>query len=215
MLKRRRQAPGRLPHHRMAEEEHPLIVDSKQKGDCKMPDAIVIATDGSKQATNAVGVGAALAAKFGAEVALVHVLPDYISASVAQGLVALERLPKSAREEIVQLADIERKSSTFVESISPPSWISRPTVEAIGNLILDDAETLANSRGAAKVRRAVMSGDPATCILDAARNNRARFIVMGKRGLGRLAGLLTGSVSQKVSQLADCACVIVPESQDE
>jgi nucleotide-binding universal stress UspA family protein len=180
-----------------------------------MPDAIVIATDGSKQATNAVSVGAELAAKFGAEVALVHVLPGHISASVAQGLVALERLPERAREEIIQLADVERKSSTFVESISPPTWISPATLEAMGNLILDDAETLAKSRGAAKVRRAIMSGDPATCILEAARNSQARFIVMGKRGLGRLAGLLTGSVSQKVSQLADCACIIVPDSQHD
>jgi nucleotide-binding universal stress UspA family protein len=179
-----------------------------------MPDAIVIATDGSKQATNAVGEGARLAAKLGAEVTLVHVLPGHISATVAQGLVALERLPESAREEITQLADIERKSSTFVESVSPPTWISRASLEAMGALILDDAEALARSRGAAKVLRTIMSGDPATCILDAAGGSQAKFIVMGKRGLGRLTGLLTGSVSQKVSQLADCACIIVPDSRD-
>jgi nucleotide-binding universal stress UspA family protein len=175
-----------------------------------MPEAIVIATDGSKQATSAVDLGAQLAVKFAAEVALVHVLPDHISATVAQELVALERLPESARKEVVQLADLERKASTFVESISPPTWISRATMEAIGNLILDDAETLAKSRGAIKVRRIILSGDPATGILDAAHNNRTKFIVMGKRGLGRLAGLLTGSVSQKVSALADCTCVTVP-----
>jgi len=175
-----------------------------------MPETIVIATDGSKQATNAVGLGAELAEKLGAEIALVHVLPDYISATVAQGLVALERLPEKAREEIVQLADVERKAGTFVESVSPPMSISRATIEAIGNLILDDAETLAKSRGATKVQRTIMSGDPATCILEAAYNSQARFIVMGKRGLGRLAGLLIGSVSQKVSALADCTCITVP-----
>jgi nucleotide-binding universal stress UspA family protein len=175
-----------------------------------MSEAIVIATDGSKQATNAVDLGAQLAAKFGAEVALVHVLPDHISATVAEGLVALERLPESAREEIVRSADVERKAGAFVESISPPTWISRETMEAIGNLILDDAETLAKSRGAIKVRRVIMSGDPAAGILDAAHNSQARFIVMGKRGLGRLAGLLIGSVSQKVGALADCTCITVP-----
>lgn len=175
-----------------------------------MPDVMVIATDGSKQATDAVGLGAQLAAKLGAEVALVHVSPDHISATVAQGLVALERLPESAREEIARLEDVERKAGTFVESIAPPTWISRTTMEAIGNLILDDAETLAKGRGATKIRRAIMTGDPASCILDAARNNQATFIVMGRRGLGRLTGLLMGSVSQKVSQLADCTCVTVP-----
>src|SRR3546814_12310178 len=124
-----------------------------------MPDVIVIATDGSKQATEAVGLGAQLAAKFGAEIALVHVPPDHISATVAHGLVALERLPESAREEIVRLADIERKASTFVESISPPLWISRETMEALRNPILDDAETLCKSRGATTVRGAIRSGE--------------------------------------------------------
>jgi nucleotide-binding universal stress UspA family protein len=175
-----------------------------------MPEAILIATDGSKQATSAVDLGAQLAVKFAADIALVHVLPDHISATVAQDLVALERLPESAREEIVQLADIERKASTFVESVSPPTWISRATMEAIGNAILKDAETLAKSRGATKVRRVIISGDPATGILDTAHNSQARFIVMGKRGLGRLAGLLIGSVSQKVGALANCACITVP-----
>jgi nucleotide-binding universal stress UspA family protein len=127
-----------------------------------MPEAIVIATDGSKQATSAVDLGAQLAAKFGAEITLVHVLPDHISAAVAQELVALERLPESAREEIVRLADVEQKASTFVESISPPTWISCATMEAIGNLILDDAEALAKSRSAAKLQRVITSGDPAT-----------------------------------------------------
>ena len=175
-----------------------------------MTQAIVIATDGSKQATGAVDLGAELAVKFAAEIALVHVLPDHISAAVAQGLIALERLPESAREEIVRSADVEGKAGTFVESISPPTWISRATMEAIGNLVLDDAEALARSRGATKVRRVIMSGDPAAGILDAAHNSQARFIIMGKRGLGRLAGPLIGSVSQKVSALADCTCITVP-----
>ena len=175
-----------------------------------MPQAIVIATDGSKQATGAVDLGAELAVKFAAEITLVHVLPDHISATVAQGLIALDRLPESAREEIARSADIERKAGTFVESVSPPTWISHATVETIGSLILDDAEALAKKRGATKIRRVIMSGDPAAGILHAAHNNQARFIVMGKRGLGRLTGLLIGSVSQKVGALADCTCVTVP-----
>jgi nucleotide-binding universal stress UspA family protein len=175
-----------------------------------MPETIVIATDGSTHATNAVGLGAQLAARFDADVALVHVLLDHVSASVARGLVPFERLPESAREEIERLEDAERKSRAFVESPAHPAWVSRATMEAIGTLILDDAEGLAKSRGAARVHRAIMSGDPASRILDAARDNHAWLIVMGKRGLGRLAGLLIGSVSQKVTALADCACISVP-----
>ena len=183
--------------------------NTKREGEGKMPETIVIAIDGSKQATRAVDLGAQLSAKFGAEVVLVHVLPDHVSAAVVEGMVSLERLPVSAREEIARLEDIERKAGTFVES-SPVPQISRATMEAIGNLVLDDAEALARSRGASRIGRAIMSGDPAGCILEAARHNHAGFIVMGKRGLGRLAGLLIGSVSQKVSALADCTCITVP-----
>jgi nucleotide-binding universal stress UspA family protein len=174
-----------------------------------MPEKIVIAVDGSKQATSAVRLGAQLSAKFGSEVVLIHVLLDHISAAVVKELVSLERLPVSAREEIAQLEDVERKAGTFVES-SPALQISRATMEAIGNLVLDDAEALARSRSASRIERAIMSGDPASRILEAAQRNHAGFIVMGKRGLGRLAGLLMGSVSQKVSALADCACITVP-----
>ena len=175
-----------------------------------MAETIVIATDGSKHATNAVSLGGQLAAKFGAEVTLVHVLPDRVPASQARGLVPFERLPASAREEIERFEDLERKGGAFVDSVSHPTWVSRATLEAIGNLILDDAETLAKSRGTTKIRRAIMSGDPASCILDAAHDSHAGFIVMGKRGLGRLAGLLTGSVSQKVTALAEHPCISVP-----
>lgn len=175
-----------------------------------MTETIVIATDGSKHATNAVSLGGQLAAKFSAEVMLVHVLPDRVTADEARGLAAFERLPASAREEIERFEGFERKHRSHVDSVSLPIWVSRETLEAIGNLILDDAEKLAKSLGATKIHRAIMSGDPAACILDAARNSHAGFIVMGKRGLGRLAGLLIGSVSQKVTALADCTCISVP-----
>ena len=52
-------------------------------------------------------------------------------------------------------------------------------------------------------------GDPATSILRAADDEAADIIVMGRRGLGDLAGLLLGSVSHKVTHLASCACLTV------
>ena len=49
----------------------------------------------------------------------------------------------------------------------------------------------------------------AEAILEAAGRRQCDLIVMGTRGLGRLAGLLLGSVSQKVVQHAQCPVLLV------
>ena len=36
------------------------------------------------------------------------------------------------------------------------------------------------------------------------------MLVVGRRGRGRLSGLLLGSVSQKVASLAPCIVIVVP-----
>lgn len=49
----------------------------------------------------------------------------------------------------------------------------------------------------------VLEGDPAEAILDFAQARDADFIVVGSRGLGRVAGALLGSVSKEIVQRAD------------
>ena len=53
-------------------------------------------------------------------------------------------------------------------------------------------------------------GDPAQVIIEMARRDNVDAIVIGRRGRGQLAGLLLGSVSQKVATLAPCMVIIVP-----
>ena len=55
----------------------------------------------------------------------------------------------------------------------------------------------------------VLRGDPAQEILKFAKNRKVDMIVMGKGGQGIIKGLLLGSVSRKVCNLAECACVTV------
>ena len=52
-------------------------------------------------------------------------------------------------------------------------------------------------------------GDPRSEIIAAANEIKAAVIVMGRRGVGALRGLLIGSVSHRVMQLADATCVTV------
>ena len=76
-------------------------------------------------------------------------------------------------------------------------------------MVLDRAESEARDAGARDVVTAVVEGDPATRIIDEARDEGANLLVLGSRGLGQLGGLLMGSVSHKVAQLAPCSCLTV------
>ena len=55
----------------------------------------------------------------------------------------------------------------------------------------------------------VETGDPATEILKFARKNQIEEIIMGTRGMGRLKGLMMGSVATKVSHLATVPVTLV------
>ena len=82
-------------------------------------------------------------------------------------------------------------------------------LEYIASNVLADAEAAIRAKGVAEVEAVVEQGDTAQHILDKAAQSGADMIVMGSRGLGGLAGLLMGSVSQKINHLATCTCVTV------
>ncbi|MBA2381142.1 MAG: universal stress protein [Chloroflexi bacterium] len=56
----------------------------------------------------------------------------------------------------------------------------------------------------------IWDGDPATCIVDAARAENASRIVIGTHGRGLLVRVISGSVSAAVVATADCPVDIVP-----
>lgn len=68
---------------------------------------------------------------------------------------------------------------------------------------------IAKERGAADVEGVVRQGYIARTIVDFARQKNADAIVLGSRGLGDIAGFLLGSVSHKVTSLAECTCIVV------
>lgn len=121
------------------------------------------------------------------------------------------RLGKALGAELViatvgpdRLSD-EEMSEAAREGISQGDLLERFAQE-----ILIDAKKLARSQGVPEVRTLHAAGDPTAMILDAARSEQADMIVVGKRGRGRLVGLLLGSVSQKLVSLAPCVVIVVP-----
>ena len=99
-------------------------------------------------------------------------------------------------EEMSRLAQAERDVGAVLEMLSEQ--------------VLKDAMAQAKRSGAPAVESEARWGEPAEAILDAAKHCGADTIVLGRRGLGRLVGLLIGSVSQKVVTLAPCSVIVVP-----
>jgi nucleotide-binding universal stress UspA family protein len=83
-------------------------------------------------------------------------------------------------------------------------------LDALSDQVLAHAKQRAQRAGVSNVKVHAGSGDPAEAIIETARRQQVDAIVMGRRGRGRLAGLLLGSVSQKVASLAPCVVILVP-----
>ncbi len=76
--------------------------------------------------------------------------------------------------------------------------------------ILAEAKQRSQRLGAQAIHVRSVWGDAAEKVLELSREIEADAIFIGRRGRGRLQGLLLGSVSQKLASLAPCMTAIVP-----
>jgi nucleotide-binding universal stress UspA family protein len=172
---------------------------------------IVVAVDGSEHANRAVDLACELASRFSAELIALHVIADKplsdaerqmaeveFHAEIAQGFDAARLMDAQG--------DVRLMSQRLAEQAAATGGRFR---RALGERLVEEAARRAKESSVAKVRTLLEAGDPATMILRVASNERADLIVLGRRGLGDLAGLLLGSVSHNVTHLAECACLTV------
>jgi nucleotide-binding universal stress UspA family protein len=141
--------------------------------------SIVVGTDGSETAAEAVKQAVDLAKAVGAKVQLVS----------AYEPVSNQRI----REEKQQAPD------DVQWSINP-----REDVDAT----LDDAAEIAEAAGVSAERFA-RQGDPADAILDVAEETKADLIIVGNKGMTGARRFLLGSVPNKVSHHAPCSVLII------
>jgi nucleotide-binding universal stress UspA family protein len=81
-------------------------------------------------------------------------------------------------------------------------------LESVRNALQGPLDRAA-AKGARDIGVEAAIGDAAEQILSYAKHGGVDLIVMGNRGHGRLAGLLLGSVTQKVVGLAPCPVLVV------
>ena len=89
-----------------------------------------------------------------------------------------------------------------------------PTDEGVdeAQALVDSAVAALIAAGAASATGRVvrgLSGDIPQALMDIARDEDVDIIVVGPRGLGRLKGLLVGSVTDRLVQLADRPVLVV------
>jgi len=146
---------------------------------------ILAATDGSESANRAVELAARLTKELNGRLKIIHI--------VNERDVNPDQLSDYALSEHSTSAEVLNAFSE--EKLK----IARQRAEALGVSDVQSASLLELEAGAV-----------AETIIDAASRDESDLIVLGKRGLGRLSGLIVGSVSQKVVCVAPCAVIVVP-----
>jgi nucleotide-binding universal stress UspA family protein len=142
--------------------------------------SIVVGTDGSQTAREAVGQAVEMAKRLDASL---HIVSAYEPVS-GQGL---------------------RDAPTI--SLAPdPEWVIKLREEV--DATLEEAATIAREAGVA-VSVYARQGDAADAILDVAEERGADLVIIGNKGMTGAKRFLLGSVPNKVSHYAPCAVMII------
>lgn len=169
---------------------------------------IAVATDGSQLAENAVDAAIDLAGKYGSELAILHVLMHGEPSESLKRMAEVEHLVANKKANRTTPGDVP-SPVMMVQAAADQERLGHDVIAALGDKIVDRAQTKAREAGVASVTAEVLDGDASHQIAAAAKRCGADLIVLGSRGLGPLKRVLVGSVSRNVTQEAGCACLII------
>ena len=172
-----------------------------------MIENIVLAIDGSTPAKHAQAVAIDLASKYKAQLTIVHVLTHDHPPTEFARMAEVEDLLESKQANSGDNKDTYSLVANFVSGGKEGNQAR--VIAALGDQIVSNAAKNAGKAGVTKVAQEVRLGDYANSILEVADQANADIIVMGRRGLSNLKGFVTGSVSHKVSQRAECSVLTV------
>jgi nucleotide-binding universal stress UspA family protein len=96
-----------------------------------------------------------------------------------------------------------------------PPYLGEPNLQTAISARLNEAQEILQKavetvgKSHLDIHTELIEGNSAEAIIEVAKTRNSDVIVMGSRGLGRLAGLVLGSTSQKVVSHAPCPVLIV------
>jgi nucleotide-binding universal stress UspA family protein len=141
---------------------------------------VMVAVDGSDASNRAIDVAAELAKNAGGTLTIVSAAAPLTNDQLAK-LRQLEGVAPDTTDVLAQ--------ETLHEAEQRAGWSGLPRSSIKGIFRWDD---------------------PAGMIMDCIASEKVDAVVIGRRGRGRLSGLLLGSVSQKLATLSPCPIIIVP-----
>lgn len=144
---------------------------------------ILVAVDGSAPSDRAVALAVELAKTMDAGLVILNVVETSVLVPVPMGV----------------MAEVEGAYLT-----------SREVLESAAKEVVDKAAETATMANLAEVIELVKFGPAAKTIVEVAEEEEVEMIVMGRRGLGDLSGLLMGSVSHKVDHISNVPVLTVP-----
>jgi nucleotide-binding universal stress UspA family protein len=146
---------------------------------------ILVAIDGSEHAGKALDLAVDMAKRYEAELIILHVVPYEPMPEALRQIAAIEHIP------------VEEEAARYHYG------------RTLGDGLTREGEARAREAGVERVVALTAEGRPAEQILAVAVERDADAILLGSRGLGDAKALLMGSVSHKVSHLAECVCITV------
>lgn len=170
---------------------------------------ILVATDGSASSDKAVELAATLAKDTDVELIIVHVMQHGRATKNVRAMVETEHLVEQSKHHNTRLARSARGLIAVLGASDEAVDASHRVNQAYGDHLLAKSEYEAQQCGATRVSTIMEDGDPAECIVDRVGKEQADLLVAGSRGLGNVKGMLMGSVSHKLVQLAPCTCITV------
>jgi len=155
-----------------------------------MFDRILVPVDGSEYADRALAMAIDVAVHYGSQLHILHV-------------VGVGPVPPELRH----LSD--RPSLPGSASPNAAPVYEQEVAKDVAEALVEKARLRALEAGVENVETSWEAGPSAQHIIEYARRNAIDVVLMGARGMGALAGLLVGSVSHKVQNLAPCSVITV------
>jgi nucleotide-binding universal stress UspA family protein len=128
------------------------------------------------------------------------------NARAAAHLAAAEARRRSAPLELVSALP---RAFFGTSTVAPEPGLFSAVHQQVSEVLRSVAAEVTDAAGEGPVSWSVVEGAPADVLREA--SARARLVVLGSRGVGGVAGLVTGSTAGAVVPAADCPVLVLPD----